>query len=129
MPPRLMTEFKAAMPPPPDEGGDAGAGATAPSASPLGGSKADVRNLKRAASRSLLRSLAARFDDITSLDKLAAAQRRVSEVKAIMATNLALATERDSLLETASEKTTHLNDKARSLFKSSSAIKRAACCR
>lgn len=70
--------------------------------------------------------MAAKYDDLTTLDKLAATTKKVQDVKAKMAENMVLATERDSLLSGLEVKSDQLNASSRKMFETATAIKSKA---
>ena len=72
--------------------------------------------------------LAAKYNDITSLDKLAATTKKVQDVQAVMAQNMQMASERDSLLSGIQVKSDQLNASSKKMFESATAIKRKARC-
>jgi hypothetical protein len=125
--PRLMREFRQFVAGKLSKGDGAGAGAGSGSSARDLSSPA-VKGLKKSV-EPFLKSLAAKFDDLESIDKLAAAAKKVAEVKQVMASNIAIATERDGLLSNLEDKSERLSESARAMFKASSAAKRKACCR
>lgn len=87
---------------------------------PPGGLK---RELKR-----FLADLAARFDDLDSLDRVVAVQHKVDALKDKLVTTISAADERRSLLEDADEKTRQLASGAQAYYKRSNTLRRRACC-
>lgn len=79
--------------------------------------------------KTFLKTLASKFDDVDGIDKIAAAARRVQDVQRIMADNINQASERDGLLAGIDDKSKKLNQSAKSMFESSTALKRKSCCR
>lgn len=77
--------------------------------------------------KGFLKTLAAKYDDVDNVSKIAAAARRVAEVQSVMADNMRAATERDNLLGNLDDKTRALNASAKKLFEGSQAVKRGAC--
>jgi hypothetical protein len=76
-----------------------------------------------------LAALAARFDDVESLDKLTKVGGQLKTLQATMAKNLVLADERHTLLDRELDKTAELASSARLFSSRASAIKRVMCCR
>ncbi len=110
--PRIMTEFKEFV---------------AATADKTDGEGKELDKALKKGVKPFLKRLAARFDDIESLNKIAAAQRRVLEVQEIMADNMRAASERDNLLGSLDNKTRALNASAKKMFEGSQALKRKTC--
>ena len=73
------------------------------------------KGLKRSL-KPILRELAARFDDLDSIDRIVAAHGKAQAVVEKMATNLKLADERQNLLEAREAETRHLAESSKRLF-------------
>lgn len=78
--------------------------------------------------KSFLRDLASRFDDLDGIDRIAAVQTKLDALQSAMARNLALADERESLLQRNVAATDRLARSAKEMFTRTSAVKRAAQC-
>ena len=119
--PRLMQEFRAFVAAlPASAGGGGGAGAAA------GPASAEARALRKAL-KPFLRQLGAKFDDLESLDKIAAVRRKVAEVQRVMGENLQRATERDSLLSELDHKAAALEASAGTLFAGAVKLRQISC--
>ena len=79
------------------------------------------KGLKRSL-KPILRELAARFDDLDSIDRIVSAHSKAQEVVKKVGVGLARAGERQNLLEAREEETKHLAESAKQLF---TAMKRA----
>ena len=88
--------------------------------SPAGG-------LKRAL-KPFLSELAARFDDLDSLDRVVAVQKKVDALKDTMLTTLVAADERHGLLDNTDERTRQLASGAQAYYKRTNTLRRRACC-
>lgn len=93
-----------------------------------GGGGAGEGSLQRPLGKFLER-LAITFDDLDSIDKIHAVSTQLEGVKKAMVKNIALADERQSLLDPLADKTRHLEDRSRALFSRSQSMKRRMCCR
>ena len=102
----------------------------------LGGHRAESltaadKGLKRAL-RGFLRSLAARYDDVAALDKIASVERRAEGLKADLHKALLAVDDRSRLLSTVEAQSSTLASSAKEMFTNARKIKnlqRAACCR
>jgi hypothetical protein len=82
--------------------------------------------------RGFLRALAARFDDVASLDKIASVERRAEGLKADLHAALLAVDDRSRLLSTVEAQSSTLASSAKEMFTNARKIKslqRAACCR
>lgn len=77
--------------------------------------------------RPFLRELATRFDDLDSVDKIAAVASRLSEVQDTLRKTIQKADERASLLEREDNKTREMEYTARSMFQRGRTLRRTAC--
>jgi len=121
--PRLMQEFRAlaAALPASSGGGDGAGGALV-----AGPASAEARALKKAL-KPFLRQLGAKFDDLESLDKIAAVRRKVADVQRVMGENLQRASERDSLLSELDHKAAALEASAGTLFAGAVKLRQYSC--
>lgn len=78
--------------------------------------------------KSFLRDLAARFDDLDSIDRIATVQSKLDALQVTMSKNIALADERQTLLQREVESSDRLAKSARDMFRTSQSIKRHAQC-
>jgi len=84
----------------------------------------------KASAKKFIKTLASKFDDISSVDKVLSVKRKVEDVKMTMGRNLDLALgERDALLEGLVEKSKKLETGAQLLSANANAARRAACFR
>ena len=118
-------------PPPPAAGKSRRGGAATPANRPPTAAAAaeSARLLKRAMKASTLKALAARYSDIDSLDKLAAATRKVEELKAAVARNINKASERDILLDDIEHKSVSIRESAKTMFVASTRVADTVRCR
>jgi len=77
--------------------------------------------------RPFLRDLAARFDDLEGIDKLAAATTKVAALQTTLSAAVHAATERSSLLEAADARTREVDTGARRMYRRSATLQRRAC--
>lgn len=84
--------------------------------------------LQRALAR-FLEGLAARYDDVEGIDKLARVQGSVKALQGTMANNLRLADERHTLLDREVDKTQQLAETSKSLFKRTAGMRSIMRCR
>ena len=84
----------------------------------------------KTSAKKFIKTYAAKFDDILSIDKVALVKRKVEDVKVTMGKNLDLALgERDALLEGLVEKSKKLETDAKLFSSNANAARRAACIR
>lgn len=94
-----------------------------------GSSSADApRNVKKNLKPTALRAIADRFADVETTDKVAAAARKVNELKQSMHATLLKATERDTLLENLDDKARTIGAAAKVMFDSSNSMRSKFCC-
>lgn len=78
--------------------------------------------------RPFLRDLAARFDDLEGIDKLAAVSSKVTALQTTMAKAVRDASERSSLLDAADARNRELSTGARRMYQRTETLQRRACC-
>lgn len=76
----------------------------------------------------LAQVLASKYDDLSTLDKLAATTKKVQDVQRVMADNMVKASERDSLLSGLNVKSEELASSSKKMFQSATTLKRKARC-
>lgn len=94
-----------------------------------GASAGDAEKALKKALKTALPTIAERFKDPTSVDKVADAIRRVNELKVTLHETLIKATERDSLLEGIDTKSNKLAFSARSFAGDAITLRKGLCCR
>ena len=102
---------------------------TALASLPAGANEGDTEKALKRALKTALPSIAERFKDPTSVDKVADAMKRVNELKVTLHETLLKATERDSLLEGIDTKSNKLAFSARSFAGDASSLRAGFCCR
>lgn len=78
--------------------------------------------------KGFLRDLAARFDDLDGIDRIANVQTKLDALQSVMARNLALADERQSLLMREVEATDRMARTAKDIFQKTAVVKRRMLC-